>query len=168
MTIDLADDHPRGEDMPTHHLAQVNIARMLAPLDSEQMAGFVNRLDEINALADQAAGFIWRLQTTDGNATALRVFDDAMLIVNLSVWEDLESLHEYTYKTAHVELIRDRKQWFSQFEKPHLVLWWIAAGHIPTPTEAREKLEALTANGPSPAAFTFAKHFTIAEMLAQA
>lgn len=146
--------------MREYHLAQVNIARMLAPLDNQQMEGFVSRLDEINALADEAPGFIWRLQTPEGNATALRVFEDDMLIVNLSVWEDVEALHEYTYKSAHVELIRDRKQWFSQFEKPHLVLWWVQAGHIPTPDEARAKLEELTSKGPTPAAFTFAKRFS--------
>ncbi|MEL6528175.1 MAG: DUF3291 domain-containing protein, partial [Chloroflexota bacterium] len=93
--------------MTQYHLAQLNIARMLAPIDSDTMSGFVARLDEINALAESTDGFIWRLTTPAGNATALRPFDDDMLIVNMSVWESINALHAYTYKSTHVELIRD-------------------------------------------------------------
>ena len=81
--------------MPAYHVAQINIARMLDTIESETMAGFVARLDEINALADAAPGFVWRLQTEDGDATALRVFDDDMLLVNMSVWETIDALHDY-------------------------------------------------------------------------
>lgn len=152
--------------MADYHLAQVNIGRIRGAMDSEIMYGFASRLDEINALADAADGFIWRLQSDEGDATAIRVFDDDMMLVNMSVWENIESLHTYTYKTLHVELIRDRKEWFSQMSKPHMVLWWIPAGHIPTTDEAKARLELLTENGATPQAFTFAKRFSIEEMLA--
>src|ERR1700682_2002993 len=98
------------------HLAQVNIGRMKAPLDSAVMEGFVARLDEINALADGSPGFVWRLQTSEGNATYLRPYDDDRILFNLSVWASIEHLKNYVYKTAHAELIRDRKQWFEKFE----------------------------------------------------
>lgn len=152
--------------MATYHLAQLNIARLIAPIDSPTLAGFVARLDEINALADGAPGFVWRLQTDEGNATALRVYEDDRLLVNLSVWESIEALHAYTYKTAHADLIRDRQEWFSRLERPHLVLWWIPAGHIPDTTEARDRLDHLTTHGPTPLAFTFARRYSIEEMLA--
>ena len=151
--------------MADYHIAQVNIGRMVAPIDSEAMAGFVNRLDEINALADVAEGFVWRLQTDAGDATALRVFDDAMMIINMSVWENIEALHNYTYKSAHVELIRERKSGFVPMEQPFMVLWWIPAGHIPTTDEAKVKLQLLTEQGATPLAFTFTKRFTVEEML---
>lgn len=152
--------------MVTYQLAQLNIARMLAPIDSEIMSGFVARLDEINALAEAAEGFVWRLQTPAGDATSLRPFDDDMLIVNMSVWESIDALHHYTYKTAHVELIRDRKAWFSVMGEPHMVLWWVREGHIPTVEEAKMKRDLLIAEGPTPQAFTFAKRFSVDEMVA--
>ena len=152
--------------MTKYHLAQLNIGRVLGAMDSEIMYGFASRLDEINALADTAEGFVWRLQTDEGNATSIHVFDDDMLLINMSVWESIEALHNYAYKTAHAELLRDRKQWFSQLGKPHMVLWWIEAGHIPTTDEAKTKLELLTEQGASPLAFTFTKRFTVEEMLA--
>lgn len=95
-----------------YHLPQLNIARMVAPIDSDVMAGFVARIDEINALADNADGFIWRLKTDDNNATSIRVFDDEMLIVNMSVWRDVDALHQYTYYSAHAEVYRQRRDWF--------------------------------------------------------
>ena len=151
--------------MSTYHLAQLNIARMLAPLDTPQMAGFVNRIDEINALADKTPGFIWRLQGDEGNATALRVFDDDWLIVNMSVWESVEALHQYTYYSDHVEVFRQRSQWFEKMETPYMVLWWIPAGHIPDVEEAKAKLAHITEHGPTPQAFTFKQRFTVKEMV---
>jgi hypothetical protein len=109
--------------MTDYHIAQLNIGRILAPTDSEIMAGFMSRLDEINALADNTQGFVWRLQSDDGNATSIRVYDDDMLLVNLSVWESIEALHAYTYKTVHSELLRERQQWFAILGTPHLALW---------------------------------------------
>jgi uncharacterized protein DUF3291 len=152
--------------MSNYHIAQLNIARMLAPTESEIMASFMARLDEINALADTAEGFVWRLQSEDGNATSIRAFDDDMLLVNMSVWESIEALHDYSYKTVHAELIKQRRDWFSKMEKPHLVLWWVAAGHIPSVEEAKEKLAHMEAHGASPLAFSFSKRFTIENLLA--
>jgi heme-degrading monooxygenase HmoA len=141
--------------MSEPHIAQVNIARMRAPLDSDVMAGFVARLDEINALADGAPGFVWRLQTGEGNATYLRPYDDDRILFNLSVWESIEALKAYVYKTAHAELLRQRRDWFEQFDGAFAALWRVPAGHIPTIDEAKERLAHLHAHGPSDFAFTF-------------
>ena len=139
------------------HLAQVNIARLLAPLDDPLLAGFVARLDEVNALADAAPGFVWRLQTDAGNATALRPYDDERILFNLSVWDNPERLREFVYRSAHVDVMRRRKSWFARFDGPYYALWWVPAGHIPTVDEAKERLERLRATGESAHAFSFAK-----------
>ena len=141
--------------MPTFHIAQVNIGRIKAPLDSPVMAGFVNRLAEINALADRSPGFIWRLQTDEGDATYLRPYDDDRIIVNMSVWESVESLKNYVYRTAHAELLRDRRSWFEHFDAAYLALWWVPAGHLPSVDEAKKRLAYLDEHGPSQFAFTF-------------
>jgi hypothetical protein len=139
----------------SYHLAQVNIARMKAPLDSPEMAGFVARLDEINALADNSAGFVWRLQTPEGNATYLRPYEDERILFNLSVWQSIEALKQYVYKTAHAELLRDRRSWFEHFDGSYTALWWVPAGHIPEIEEAKNRLAHLEKNGPTQYAFTF-------------
>jgi hypothetical protein len=141
------------------HLAQVNIGRMKAPLEDPVMAGFVGRLDEINALADRSPGFVWRLQTDAGNATYLRPYDDDRIIFNMSVWQSLEDLRAYVYKSAHVEVMRHRMEWFQKFEAPYMALWWVPAGHVPSVDEAKKRLEHLTAHGPTPFAFTFKTTF---------
>lgn len=141
--------------MSRYHIAQVNIARMREPLDSEVMAPFVARLDELNALADRSAGFVWRLQTGDGNATYLRPYDDDRILFNLSVWESVEQLKEYVYKTAHAEVLRQRRDWFEHFDGAVLALWWVPAGHIPSIDEAKKRLAHLEEHGPSQFAFTF-------------
>lgn len=141
--------------MTRFHIAEVNIARMKAPLDSPELAGFVERLDEINALADQAPGFVWRFQTSEGNATYLRPYDDDRILFNLSVWESVETLKHYTYKTAHAELLRGRRSWFEHFGGQFLAMWWVPEGHIPGIDEAKQRLAHLEANGPSQFAFTF-------------
>jgi hypothetical protein len=138
-----------------YHIAQINIARLRAPLDSPQLAGFVARLEEINALADGAPGFVWRLQTPEGDATYLRPFDDDQIIVNMSVWESVEVLKAYVYKSAHAELLRQRREWFEQFERAYLAMWWVPAGHIPGIDEAKKRLAHLEEHGPSQFAFTF-------------
>lgn len=142
-----------------YQLAQINIAQAKAEMDAETMSGFVNRLDEINAIADKADGFVWRLQTTKGDSTAIRVFDDSLLLVNISVWRDIESLKNYVYKSLHIELVRDREAWFNKIGAMHQALWWIPAGHIPTTQEAKDKLELLRKLGPTQEAFTFGKSF---------
>ena len=149
--------------MTAFHLAQVNIARMLGPLDGPVMAGFVTRLDEINALADASPGFVWRLETAEGNATALRPYDDERILFNMSVWETLEDLRQYVYRSAHTELIGRRKDWFDKFERPYLALWWVPAGHIPTVAEAKQRLELLQERGETAEAFTFKKTFAAPE-----
>ncbi len=142
--------------MSKYHIAQINIARMMAPLDSEVMAGFVNRLDEINAIADGAPGFVWRLQTDEGNATYLRPFDDDKIIVNMSVWESVEALKDYVYKSAHKELLRQRREWFEEHVTgAFMAMWWVPEGHIPGMDEAKKRLKHLEEHGPSQFAFTF-------------
>jgi len=141
--------------MARFHLAQVNIGRVRAPLDDPIMDGFRTQLDPINALADRTPGFVWRLQTEDGNATAIRPYQDELMAINMSVWESLEALKQFVYQSAHVGPLRDRKLWFEPIEGPIQALWWIPAGHIPTVDEAKARLVLLKERGPSPDAFTF-------------
>jgi heme-degrading monooxygenase HmoA len=145
--------------MAAYHVAQCNIARLRAPLDSPLLAEFMAALEPINHLADHTPGFVWRLQTDEGNATALRPFDDDMLIVNMSVWESVEALAEFTYGTEHRDVMRRRRQWFERLDDAYLVLWWLPAGTVPTVAEAKERLETLRRQGPSPEAFTFRSPF---------
>jgi len=145
--------------MSAHHLAQLNISRLVAPLDSPQLAGFVAGLADINALADGAPGFVWRLQTAEGNATDLRPYDDDRIIVNLSVWETLEALHAFVYRSDHVTVMRQRRDWFEQMTDPFVALWWVPAGHIPSLEEAKMRLDYLRAHGESALAFTFKRPF---------
>ena len=137
------------------YIAEVNIARMKMPLESPEMAAFVARLDEINALADRSPGFVWRLQGDDGNSTYVRPYDDDRILFNLSVWETVEALKTYVYRTAHAELIRDRRNWFEQFQGSWLAMWWVEPGTTPTIEEAKARLAYLEAHGPSDYAFTF-------------
>ncbi len=142
-----------------YHLAQLNVARMVAELEDPIMKEFVDNLDRINALAEQSPGFVWRFQTEEGDATAERAFDDQQILVNMSVWESIEALKQYVYQSTHVEFLRRKKQWFTTFGKPYVVLWWIPADHTPTVAEAKTKLQSLTDQGPTSQAFTFAKPF---------
>ncbi|OAI43143.1 hypothetical protein AYO41_02805 [Verrucomicrobia bacterium SCGC AG-212-E04] len=141
------------------HLAQINIARCRAPLDSPVMRGFVERLDTVNALADASPGFIWRLQTDAGDATSIQAFDDPLIIVNLSVWSGLEPLRDYVYRSSHAEAFRQRGDWFEPAAGPHLACWWISAGTIPTVEEGKRRLDMLAARGPTADAFTFRSAF---------
>ena len=144
----------------THfHLAQVNVGRILGPIDSDVMAGFVSQLAEINALAEATPGFVWRLKTEDDDATAIRPYEDDRIIVNMSVWESAEALHGYVYQSAHVEVMRRRREWFSRMTDAFMALWWVPAGHRPPVAEAVERLDHLRAHGPTPLAFTFRQRF---------
>jgi heme-degrading monooxygenase HmoA len=136
------------------HIAQVNIALAKAPVDSPLLADFAALLDPVNALADESPGFVWRLQTEEGNATAIRAFDDDRLIVNMSVWESIDDLTNFVYRSPHVEVMRRRREWFERIEV-FMTLWWVEAGHIPTVGEAEQRLDHLRAHGPTPFAFTF-------------
>ncbi len=138
----------------THYeLAQLNIARTKAPLDSPTMADFVANLDRINELADNTPGFVWRLQTDDGNATALRPFGDDVL-VNMSVWQDLPSLRDYAFASEHAQFMRRRREWFERMAEAYVVLWWVPAGHRPSVEEAKERLDHLRSYGPTENAFS--------------
>ena len=138
-----------------YHLAQVNVAKMLAPIDSPIMAGFVAKLDEINALADESEGFVWRLKGEKENATAIKVFEDDMLIINLSVWKNVEDLKNFVYKTGHSPVMHRRTEWFEKMPTMFMALWWIPENHTLTPAEAKEKLEFLNKNGETALVFTF-------------
>jgi hypothetical protein len=143
-----------------YQLAQVNVGRLTAPIDSPQLRPFVERLAEVNALADASAGFVWRLQTEAGDATEVSVFDDPGMIVNLSVWESIDALREFSYRLPeHVGILRRRREFFVRPDDATTALWWIPAGSIPTVGEAEERLTLLRAAGPSPDAFTFRQFF---------
>ena len=141
--------------MSAHHLAQINVSRLLAPLDSPQLADFVANLEPINALAEASSGFVWRLKSDGGNATDIQVFDDTMIIVNMSVWSDLDALKNFAFNSAHTPIMKRRREWFEKFPTAYMALWWIEAGHVPTPAEARQRLESLDQHGPTEFAFTF-------------
>jgi len=141
-----------------YHLAQLNIAGMKGPIDGPLMASFVARLEELNALADEAPGFVWRLQSEDGDATAIRAFGDQVL-VNLSVWTSIQALRDYAYGGRHLELLRNRREWFEGATRPYQVLWWVPAGHTPDVDEAKRKLVYLESRGPTAEAFSFQQVF---------
>ena len=140
-------------------LAQVNVGRLLAPIDSPEIARFVSLLEPINRLADRSPGFVWRLTTPKGDATAIRPFDDDLILVNMSVWDSLESLRAFTYASAHTAVLGQRREWFERMVVSHLALWWVPAGHRPTIAEARDRLELLRRGGPTARAFTFRTPF---------
>lgn len=144
--------------MSAFHLAQLNIAEMLAPLDSPTMADFVANLARINALSEESPGFVWRLKGIGGDATGFRPFGENTL-VNMSVWEDVESLRLFVYKSAHIEIMRRKREWFTVEPVQTYVLWWVPAGHEPTVGEAKERLELLRVAGPTPGAFNFQNPF---------
>jgi hypothetical protein len=153
--------------MSTYELAQLNIGVINGAMDSPVMAEFAANLERINALADSSPGFIWRLQTEDGDATALRPFENDRTLVNMSVWRDIESLSAYVYKSGHVEIMRRRREWFERMDQAFLVLWWIPRGHRPTVSEAIERLELLRAKGPTAAAFTFRQPFAAPDVISR-
>ncbi len=137
------------------HIAQINVGTTLYPMDDARMSGFMNQLDDINALADQSAGFVWRLQSESGNATDIDVGGPPLFAVNMSVWTSAEALFEFVYKSAHRPVMTDRRQWFERPDGAYQALWWIRAGHIPTAEEGLARLEILKSAGPSPQAFNF-------------
>lgn len=136
------------------HLAQLNIARARAHFTDPLMAGFVARLDEINALAEASPGFVWRLK--DEAATVVKGWEDETILTNLSVWESPGHLHDFVYRSAHAQVLRQRKNWFERMPELQQAMWWIAPGHVPTLAEAKERLAYLQRYGESEFAFTFA------------
>jgi hypothetical protein len=153
-----------------YQLAQINLARLLHPLDDPRIRDFVDGLEPINALADDAPGFVWRLKSDTGNATDLQHpwSSDPFLLVNMSVWELPDHLRAFTYRSGHMEFFQRRAEWFEKPTQPHYVLWWVPAGHIPTLEEAQERLEHYRANGATPHAFWFGKLFPAPETVAAA
>jgi Domain of unknown function (DUF3291) len=141
------------------NLAQLNIGRLLAPIDDPRIAGFVEQLVPVNALAESSPGYVWRLQSDTGDATSIHAFDDELMIVNLTVWESIESLRTFTYTSRHVDVLRRRRAWFERLVQAHMVLWWIPAGTLPTLTEAIDRLDTLRRDGPTDIAFTFRAPF---------
>lgn len=141
--------------MRSVELAQLNIARALAPLDDPLMDGFVMRLAEINGLAETSPGFVWRLTDKMGDdATGIRAYDDPLIIVNLTVWAGIDQLSDFAYRSTHVEMFRARRDWFAPLDRPSLVLWWVPAGVRPTIQEATARLDHLAEHGPTAHAFT--------------
>ena len=129
-----------------YHLAQINVGRLLAPIDDARIAGFVNGLEPINRLAEASPGFVWRLQSEIGNATDIHLTEDELFIINLSVWESMEALRDIAYATAHVEVLRRRREWFERHAEAHFALWWIEAGTLPSPADALERVARLAAS----------------------
>jgi Domain of unknown function (DUF3291) len=138
-----------------YHLAQVNVGRIVAPLDSEAMAGFVAQLDDINALAERSPGFVWRLK----DATGVQAYEDPLILVNVSLWESVEALRQYVYKSSHAAPLRDRSKWFEKPSEAHMAMWWVPVGRIPSVEEARERLEYRRKWGDSVVAFSFGKTY---------
>lgn len=138
-----------------YHLAQVNIGKLLHPMDHPQIAEFANNLDRINQLAEQSPGFVWRLKDESGNATNLQFFPDPLMIVNMSVWESAEALKNFVYRSDHVNIYLKRADWFVPHESAYMAMWWIPAGHIPDVAEAKKRLDYLNVHGESEYAFTF-------------
>ncbi|MFN8353254.1 MAG: DUF3291 domain-containing protein [Spirosomataceae bacterium] len=138
------------------YLAQLNIARLLAPIDHPQIADFVAQIPSINALAEQSEGFVWRLKDEESdNATGYNPFGDPLYIVNMSVWTSIDTLRDFAFRSAHRDVMKDRNNWFEKHLKAYLVLWWVPVGHEPTLDEAKERLNHLQQHGESPFAFTF-------------
>ncbi len=142
------------------HLAQINVARLRAPVGDPVVAEFVAALEPVNALAERQPGFVWRLQTEDGDATAIRPdADDDLLAVNMSVWQSVESLADYVYRSEHIAFLRRRREWFQRMEQAHQAMWWLPAGIVPSVEEGMSRIAAVRAHGPSPYAFTFHERF---------
>jgi hypothetical protein len=146
-------------------IAQINIGRMLAPIDDPVMKEFVDNLANVNAVAEASPGFVWRLQSDAGNATDIAYSDDPFVIVNMSVWTSIEALKEFTYKSHHLEIFRKRAQWFERMAAPSYTLWWIPEGHIPTVAEAKERLEHYQKHGSTEFSFWFSQPFPAPELV---
>ena len=141
------------------HLAQINIALPREPLESPLLAEFVAALEPVNAVADRSPGFVWRLQTEEGDATGINAFGDDRLIVNMSLWESPAALRAFVFSGHHLEVMRRRREWFERMGEAFMALWWVPVGHIPTLGEAEERLDHLREHGPTPQAFSFRQSF---------
>ena len=150
--------------MSVYHLAQVNVGRLLAPVDDPRTDDFRNALGQINALADAQPGFVWRLTGAGDDATDIRPDGaDPLLAINISVWESAEHLAAFAYRSEHRNFVRRRLEWFEEATQPILALWWVPVGHAPSLAECLDRLAHLRAHGPTPRAFDFKHRFEAPE-----
>jgi hypothetical protein len=153
------EDHDAVTPKRIRHLAQANVARQRAPLDSPVMGEFVVALDPVNRIAEHSPGFVWRLRSTESHGATTLSDGSFPMIVNLSVWESYEALHAFVYRSPHGAYLRRRARWFEPIRQPSTVLWWVEADERPTVDEALRRLRYLQARGPSPQAFTLRRRF---------
>ncbi|WP_406683649.1 DUF3291 domain-containing protein [Seonamhaeicola sp. MEBiC1930] len=146
------------------YLAQVNVAKRLAPMDDPIMQDFINNVDRINTIADEAEGFVWRMKDEDKDLGA-KIFQDETLLINMSVWTDIDALFNYTYKTGHLEVFKRKKEWFSKVQMKHMAFWYVPVGYQPNFYDAKERLDYLNTNGDTPYSFTFKKRFSVEDFL---
>lgn len=143
----------------TYYLAQINIARLLAPIDSPQLEEFVSNLDRINGLGESSKGFVWRLKDESNNSTSFNPFNDDKIIVNLSVWESAEDLKNFAFRSEHIDFYLKRANWFERMTEAHMALWWVKKGQFPTAEEGRDRLLHLRQEGETEYAFSFKNMF---------
>jgi Domain of unknown function (DUF3291) len=146
-----------------YNLAQINISKSKGLPDSPVMAAFMEKIDDVNAIAEGSTGFIWRLKSDDGNATSIQIFEDELIIVNMSVWESFEAFKGFVFNGLHAAMMRSRNEWFEKSDFSNLALWWIPEGHIPNTDEAKSKLEKIAAEGDTQEAFRFKNIFKAPE-----
>jgi len=163
----LQNNNSNGSELNTRrttvHLAQLNIAKAKHSLDAPEIKEFVDNLEPVNELAEKSDGFIWRLQDEQGDAINIQAFSDPNMLVNMSVWQSIDSLKNFMFRTHHRDFLRRKKEWFTDISEDSYVLWWIPEGSIPTVEQAIERLNYLRTNGDSPYAFTFKSNFTVEE-----
>ena len=150
--------------MNKFNLAQVNIAKRLAPMDDPIMQDFVNNVDGMNAIADAADGFVWRLKDEDKDE-AIEVFQDETLIINISIWKNIDALFNYTYKSGHIEVFKRKKEWFTKLKMMHMAFWYVPEGYEPTFQDAKDRLDYLNTHGNTPYAFDFKTKFSVEDAL---
>ena len=142
--------------MPQYHIAEINIARMKGvDINDPIMKEFADNLDAVNAIAEKSPGFVWRLKDDSNNATSFNPYNDEQILINVSVWENIETLEDFMYRTFHSEFLRRRKEWFKTYGTAHTAMWWVPVGHVPTLQEAVENLSHRQKHGPSEIAFDF-------------
>jgi hypothetical protein len=141
------------------HLAQLNVAHLVAPIDSPELAAFVAALEPVNLIADSAPGFVWRMQASDDPTEVIKHEYGDDLLVNLSVWESREALWNFVYRSPHLDLLRRRREWFHRVAEPYTLMWWVPDGHRPSLAESMERLRLIRAQGPGPDAFTFKEFY---------
>ena len=150
--------------MSKYQIAEINIARMKGiNIKDPVMKEFVDNLDRVNTVAESSEGFVWRLKDESNNATNINPYDDEQVIINISVWQSIEALENYMYKTLHVGFLKRRKEWFQSYGKVYTAMWWIPAGQFPTLQQAVDNLDYLQKNGATEKVFDFKRKFLAPE-----